>query len=468
MTRTGLQVGLNKLPFKKQSAVQGCAANNVREADSFQTPGQAIRLPVLVGLGTVLIFVAIFTAWSLLAPLAGAVIASGRIAPEGATRTVQHKEGGIIGQILVRDGQKVEAGQALVELADVAILSQRNELEALRTSLEIRQDRLRAEWNGDRIWKPRHSEGNTVGHALYDIRQAAENERNLFQMRTRVLIEELKIYDSRIEQTELTIKGLHEQNQEVDNQINLIAQEQTNVQTLVDKGLEKMPRLLAVKRALHQLKERRASNSGKIAQLTEQIGDYRQRKLHVQSQRREEISRELADVQNRQGAIAEKLVTIGDVIRRAIITAPVSGIVANMQVNTEGGVIAPGDSLMDIVPEFEPKIIEAKVDPIDIDNVEVWQNALVHLSSYSMRFLDPMPAFVETLSADLTVDEASQESFYVARIRVEERALRELPEDVRLTAGMPVEVYITTEPRTVVTYLLDPLIETVRRGMREP
>ncbi|WP_181905518.1 HlyD family type I secretion periplasmic adaptor subunit [Aestuariispira insulae] len=425
----------------------------------------AIRRPFILGLIVIIGFVGGLSAWSALAPLTGAVIAKGKISSEGATRTVQHLEGGIIDRILVREGQKVRAGEIVMTLQDIQARSAYDELLSVLQTLEVRKKRLLVEQAGKRDWSP------DLLQNIHDIdrkhRRTLLNEVKLFQSRVKSWQQEGEIYASRIQQLKHVIDGLMEQNIELQQQQSLLEGEIADVQSLVDKGLERRPRILGLKRLLHQLREKQAFNRGRIAETREQVSDFELRRLNSYSRRQEEIDAEISDVQNQITQLREKLGAAKDILERTMLRAPVSGTVANVQINTTGGVLSPGADVLDIVPEGEPIVIQARVSPTDIDDVRPHQPAFVHLSAYSFRYTDPLPGKVLTVSADLIEEKETQQAFYTARIMIAEESLADLPTDVKLTSGMPTEVFIATEARTILTYLFQPMLEYVNRAFRE-
>jgi membrane fusion protein, type I secretion system len=450
------------------------ARMSLRVTSEEDTIQQAIRSPVRVGIVAAIVFFGTLALWSVLAPLVGAVIATGRIEPEGATRTVQHLEGGIVSRILVKEGQLVAKGDPLLELQDVQARSRHDELEAQDLALQIRQSRLLAEQSDQTHYDPyafiEADENGVFEHQLMNVRhrELIDVEKRLFEIRRKNQEEERGIYESRIVQLRLSINGREDQIHELESQKRLLDEEIANVQFLIDKGLESLPRFLALKRMLHQLLEREAQNRGEIAETGEQIGDFTLRRLHSESQRKEEIDNELSGVHEKRAVLAEQLVASRDVMTRTVIAAPTAGVVANIRIHTTGGVLSPGAAILDLVPNTEPMIVEAKVRPTDIDHVRAGQAAMVHLSAYSQRYTKPLAATVETVSADLIEDPARNDAYYSARLRIEEAELAQLPDGVVMTAGMPVEVYITTEARSVVSYLLEPMAEGLRRAFREP
>ncbi|MCG8433434.1 MAG: HlyD family type I secretion periplasmic adaptor subunit, partial [Gammaproteobacteria bacterium] len=349
---------------------------------------------------------------------------------------------------------------------DVKARSELAELKAHDYALAVRESRLQAERQEKQEWDP--FEDDELAHIEGIPLQIKTNEKRMFELRVRSYREEMEIYRVRIKQLGRTIEGLHGQNRELEAQQKLLTQEINNVQTLIDKGLERLPRVLALKRELHKTREKYAFNLSRISETREQIGDFNLRMLNAKTRRQEEISTELASLHEGRLRLAEKLAAAQDVMLRTRVVAPTDGIVANIRFRTQGAVMSPGAEILDLVPQEEPMIVEARVRPTDIDHVHIGQNAMVQLSAYSYRYSTPIEGRVETVSADLIEDETSQESYYAARIRVPQVTLESLADDIELTPGMPIEVFITTDARTVVSYLTQPLVESFNRAFREP
>ena len=423
----------------------------------------SFRLPFFVGLGAMVMFGGGLVGWSVMAPIAGAVIAMGRVTPEGTTRTIQHLEGGILEEVLVREGEMVSAGQPLVRLRDIKARADHQSLSYRIFKLRLVEARLLAEQMNAASWQPSVPINLSEKH-----KNLIAGERNLFDIRRKSRQEEIGIYDSRVEQLYLAIRSLEGQSEALKDQALLLEEDIRDVGSLVKKQYETQSRLRGLKRTAAQIREKLAFNQGRIIETREQISDFRLRRLNTQSRWLEEVGSELATVQADLAMLENEFSSTRDVMKRTIVKAPVSGIVANIRMRTIGGVFAPGAEILDVVPEDEPPIVEARVAPTDIDHVRSGQNALVHLSAYSHRNSEPLSASVETVSADLLQDQVTGESYYSARIRIDDQAIAELPPEIELSVGMPTEVFITTDPRTVLSYLVQPLTESLRRAIREP
>ena len=424
------------------------------------------RSPIIIGTVILALFFGGFGGWAALAPLASAAVASGIVGPDGNRRTVQHLEGGIIREILVTDGDMVTVGQPLLVLEDIAARAARDQGETRWFTMRALEARLMAELDeADAIANP----ADLLERAETDPRVAAalRDQEVHFQTRRESMASRVAILRARIAQLREEIAGLEAQIVSLDRQIELIDQEVVNVQILVDQGLERMPRLLSLQRNQAELDGSRAGNRSAIARAEQAIGETELQILDQQSQQREDIASNLANVRAEIASIEEQLLASQDVLARTVIVAPVAGIVVNLQFHTAGGVIGPGSPILDIVPSDEDLIIEARVSPVDIDVVRAGLNAEVHLTAYSQRNLPRLTGVVRTVSADRLTDEATGEPYYLARVEVAGEELASLGDDIDLLPGMPAEVMIATGDRTVIDYLLSPIEDTFRRAFRE-
>lgn len=428
--------------------------------------GRVIRGPVLFGLALVLLFFAGFGTWSAIAPLASAAVAPGLISPDGSRRTIQHLEGGIIREIRVQDGSRVEAGEPLLVLEDVAARAGRDARMANYYSLLAAEARLTAEAEG--------ADGLIFAEAVRDaaaespeIARILEDQRERFVTRRAMIDGRKAVLQRRIAQLEAEIAGLEEQIASQDRQIDLIAQETANVRQMVDQGLERLPRLLALQRRQAEIDGQRAANVAAIARARQTIAETEMQALNLDAEMDDRIAEEISRVRTEIETLEEELRHSEDVLERTVITAPVSGTVVELRFHTVGGVIGPGDPILDIVPEEEDLLIDARISPTDIDAVRPGQTARIHFSAYAQRNQPQITGTVRQISADSLVDDQNGERYYLARVRVDRDQLAELAPEIEIIPGMPAEALIVTGERTVLDYLLEPLEETLRRGLRE-
>ena len=404
--------------------------------------------------------------WAATAPLAGAAIAPGVISPDGSRRTVQHLEGGIIRAILVDDGSVVRAGDPLIVLEDVQARAGFDVLQTRFHTLAATQARLLAEQAG--AASVRFPEW--LIHAATDDATALEAmvaQRAMFDARAQALDERKAILRRRIEQLREEIAGLQAQIRADGRQIALIDEEITDVEELYRKGLERKSRLLALKRARTAIEGDRAERRARIARAEQAIGETDLQIIAQDTAMLEAINEEASAVQFELAEVEQRLAASRDVLERTLITAPTGGTVVQLRFRTHGGVIRPGEPVLEIVPRDEELLVDARVAPIDIDVVRPGLPARVVLPAFQQRHMPQIAGRVRRVSADAIADPQTGARYFEVQVEVDRAGLAALEPEIRLAPGMPAEVYITTGERTVLDYLLSPLYDSLRRAFRE-
>jgi HlyD family type I secretion membrane fusion protein len=425
---------------------------------------RVVRGPKLMGYAAILIFFGGFGAWAAIAPLAGAAIAPGVVSPDGSRKTVQHLEGGIVRGIHVREGDRVQAGQVLVTLEDVAARAEFEELRVRFVHLVTVEARLLAEQAGaDAIASPSALDG--VDPAI--VEPAMTAQRRLFASRRATLEGREQILGQQILQLEAEIDGLHEVIAAQDEQLALIGQEIEGVQSLYDKGLSRLPKLLELKRAQADVRAGRATNRAQIARHHRAIGETRLELLTMREELQEKIAEELSQGRTDLAAVRSQLPSREDVLTRTVVTAPLAGTVMNVRVTTATGVVEPGDPLLDLVPDDVRLVIDARVKPTDMDTVRAGQTARVLFPAYGQRNLPQIFGRLRSISADRLTDERTGEPYFLAKVEVEPAELERLAPEIELSPGMPTDVMILTGERTLLDYLVRPFVESVTKSFRE-
>jgi HlyD family type I secretion membrane fusion protein len=424
-----------------------------------------LRGPIVAGLVVLALIFAVGGGWAAVAPLAGAAIAPGVISPEGSRQTVQHLEGGIIREILVRDSDQVVAGQPLVVLEGVGARAEVGRLaERLRT-LAAQEARLRAERADAAEIRFDHAIlADAEAPAVAAVRAA---QVNFFQTRRAAGANREAIQAQRIDQLERQIAGLQRQLASNQRQRELIEEETIDVDQLYRQGLERKARLLALQREDAALLGAAGELEATIAQTEEAIGETRLEIMDIRIRRIEQVDEQLAEVQMQRGEAEEELAAADDTLRRTEIMAPVAGTVLDLRFKTTGGVIGPGEPVLDLVPLADELIIEARVRPTDIDDVAAGQSAHVMFPSLPQRQLLRIAGVVESVSADALTDEDGGQTYYRAKVTVDRDDLARAAPGVELTPGMPAEVFIATTERTLLAYLLQPIREILAHTFRE-
>ena len=444
----------------------GTTGNGVETPDSGRLM-QSIRGPVWFGSIVVAIFLAVFVVWGATAPLDEGAIASGRISPEGSSRTVQHLEGGIIDELVVDDGDLVDVGDPLVVIRSIQARASFQVQLGRQQLLRAQAHRLRSEQNALRAPVfPEDLEANR--QSSEEIDEILSAQEDLFRRRKDLHDSRKSILRQRLAQLEEEIAGLEAQIEAQDERADLIEDEITDFSVLVEKELAPRPRLLALQRERASIREQRARAVSAIARARQQIGETEVQMIALDAQRLDEIAMELNQVQAELSEVNERVRASEDVLERTVVAAPISGTVVNLRFKTEGGVIQPGAPILEIVPRDEALIIEAQLSPLDIDSVHPGLEALVHLSALSQRELPRITGEVIDVSADAFTDENTGASFFRIRVQVDDEQLDALGNEIELTPGMPAEVIIVTGERTLVDYLVSPIRDSMRRALREP
>ncbi len=403
--------------------------------------------------------------WVAFAPLSGAVIAPGLVKVDTNRKTLQHQEGGIVKEILVRDGDRVNAGQTLIVLDDVRVDAT---LELLRTQLDAelaRTARLSAEREFARALPfPRELTGRSGDPRVAEL---IRRETTLFKVRREALDSQVKLLESQADETRAEIAARFDQETAGASSISLQQEEIDANEALIDQGFVSKTRLLALKRVRSEYEARRSENQAELAQARQRVSELELRAVSLRSAYMQKAADEHKESIMRVFDLQERLRPSVDAARRQNIAAPVAGEVVDLKVSTIGAVIGPRDPLMDIVPQDLELIIEAHVRPEDINNVAVGAQADVLLTAFKRRITPVVTGSVVYVSADRISDRNSGMAYYVARVRIAPEALKEAG-DLRLHAGMPAEVFVKTSERTVLEYMADPIIGYVRRGLREP
>lgn len=422
-----------------------------------------------LGYGVLLAFFGGLGAWAATAPLSGAAVAPGVVSPEGYRKTVQHLEGGILQAIHVREGQPVRRGDPLVTLQDTRALAEYRVLRERILHQQAAEARLAAEQSGAEsiAWPPGLTDVPPEDSAPATAAMAGETA--VFTSRRATRDGREGILSRRIAQLDEEITGLRQVIAAQEDQIALIAQEIDNVDGLYRKGLERLPRLLALKRAQADIRAEMAANRASIARNRQKIGETEMERLTLRQQDRERVSEELTTVRADLAQVRSQLPSRADVLARTLVRAPIDGRVMNLRVNTEtGGVLQAGAPILDIVPRGGRLVVEARVKPVDIDVVRPGMAARVVLTAYRQRSMPQITGRLQSISADRLTDDGTGEPYFLARIEVDADALKSVADqNVTLMAGMPAEVMILTGTTTMLDYMIEPLVESLRRSFRE-
>jgi len=421
---------------------------------------EAVASVAIVG-----VFLAGLIGWAAVAPLDSAAIAQGVVSIDGYRKTVQHLEGGIVGEILVREGAQVSAGQVLIRLDDTTPRASLELLHGRWLVASAWEARLEAERDGyDRI---RFPEALTGLRADPKTRQVLEGQDNIFQARREALRSQVAILDQRAAEYRAEIVGIEGQIRSETTQLSLVEEELADVQMLYGKGLTRKPKLLQLRRRAAEIQGSRNLHRAQIARARQSIGATRMRASDLATTRRNQVVEELRKAQSELYDLHQRLRAAEDVLARTEIRAPLGGTVVDLRVHSAGGVIASGAPLLDIVPRDQRLVVEARIDPKDIDVVRDGLDARVRFTALHQRHRAPAAARLTTISADLLTDEASGQRYYLARVELVVDDAASAAELAALHPGMQAEVMFVTGARSALDYLLEPLLLSLNRAFRE-
>ncbi len=425
---------------------------------------QSIRLHLMAGLLITIVLAGGVGGWAATAELASALIAQGSVVVESNVKKVQHPTGGIVGEVRVRDGDRVKEGDVLVRLDETVtranlsiIVKSLNELLARKARLESERDGLEGVIFPEELLR-RVSE--------VDIRRILDSERKLFDFR-RASRSGLKAQlRQRIAQLNQEINGLDAQQNAKGREIILINRELDGVKELYQKNLIQLTRLTALEREATRLEGERAQMISSIAQVRGRIAEFELQVIQIDQDLSSEVAKELRDIDAKIGEFVERKVTAEDHLRRIEIRAPQDGIIFQSTVHTVGGVVSNTEPLMLIVPEADNLLVEAKINPQDIDQLQLGQAATIRFPSFNQQTTPAINGVVSRISADTSLDPRTGLTFYTARVTLPPKELARLG-TVRLLPGMPVEVFVQTGQRTMLSYLMKPLSDQFHRALRE-
>ncbi|WP_404404526.1 HlyD family type I secretion periplasmic adaptor subunit [Pelagibacterium halotolerans] len=427
---------------------------------------KAGRGPMLMGLVFLIPILVAFAAWAMLAPLNSAAIASGVIVLSSERKTVQHLEGGLVTEIYVAEGQAVPQGAPLLVVQDLAERARIDALTVQLVNTNAQIARLNAENEGSTA--PDFSAIAADLDVSPDVvDRFADMHLHVFLNLTGSINSAIQLSESRKVQIRREIEGLSAQFEAKQRELALIRDDLEAQRVLLARGVSSQTQVNALARTEVALEGEIGSLSASIARLEQSVLDQDVEVLRMRNDRASALLGELQEAQVSAESIRQELVTLMDRQSRAVIRAPVSGRVLDMQVHTIGAVISPGAPLMDVVPDEDDLIIEARVSPADIDLVSPGMFAKVQLSAFKAKKVDKLDATVITVSGDILTDEMSGEQYFLARLKVGEAALAELPGDVELSPGMPADVFMIAGERTMAEYLLAPILDAVYRAFRE-
>jgi HlyD family type I secretion membrane fusion protein len=424
-----------------------------------------MKRPMVVGSAIVGIFVIGILIWAAVAPLTGAVLAPGIVKVEANRKTIRHRSGGTVKAIPVHEGQHVAKGQVLLVMDEVQSRSNVEVLQSAVDAFEAQMARFQAESSGKRSVEFPPDLMARINEPA--VAQLMRDQQFLFQTRLQFFESQNDVLEQRVQQADAQIAGVKAQIDANNQSIDLTKQELAGYQTLFEKGYAPKTLILRYQRSLADLAGRKGSLLSDLTRLSEQKGETR---LQIVSQKEQRVSQAAEGLRQMQAGFADaspKLTAARQTLDDSVIRSPVDGYVLDLTQFTVGGVLGAGEMVMAIVPANAPLIVSARLKPTDIDDVHAGMKARVRLTAFNYRKVSPVEATVTNVSADQLVDEKSGNGYFRADLKIDPKELAKLPKGAKITPGMPAQVMITTGKRTVLSYIISPLTDTLRDAMRD-
>lgn len=425
---------------------------------------RGIRARVFAGSVLFAALLGIVGGWAARAELSGAVIATGVLEVDSHVKQIQHRTGGIVGKIHVRDGDQVQAGDVVLHLDDTITRANLGVIKKGFLALTSRKARLEAERDGaDAIAVPA-----ALASRLNDpeIAHVIAGEQRLFSLRRAARVGQKAQLHQRIEQLNQEIGGLKAQSKAKSREIELISRELSGARELWDKQLMSVTKMTALEREATRVEGEEAQLTSTVARAKARIAETELQVIQVDRDLASQVATELREIDTKIGEFVERKVAAEDQLKRVELLAPQAGTVHQSIAHTIGGVINAGETIMLIVPKADNLIVEAKVAPIDIDQIHVGQTANLRLSAFNQRTTPEIIGTVSRISADITTDSNTGAPYYTVRVVMSDEEVARA-RNIALVPGMPVECFFVTDKRTAMSYLLKPVSDQIARAFRE-
>jgi HlyD family secretion protein len=425
----------------------------------------SLRRHALLGLFIIVLLVGGLGGWAGMTEIAGAVVANGTIVVEGGSRRVQHPEGGVVSKIMVKNDDHVDAGELLVRLDDVSIRANLDVVLSQAREAIAKLARLSAESTGaDKLEMPAIAEGWPADPVLSALLESQDNLRRSRKAATDGQVARL---NEQISQQERLIEGLQAQQAAGKQQIDMLTTESQNLSKLLTDKLIEASKVNSLKRDLSQAEGEQGRLSAAIASAGASIAELELQRAQVYDDFKSEVLTELQTTNQAVAELMQNKIAAEDRLSRIEIHAPISGTVHESVVQTVGGVVGAGETLMLIVPEEKHLLIETRVNALDVDKVHVDQQVVVRMSGLDTRTTPELNAVIQGISPDLSDDPVTGAQYYAVRVDVPNSELAKLPKGVHLVPGMPAQAFIQTGERTVWSYIMHPIAEQLSHTFRE-
>ncbi len=428
------------------------------------SPRRSMRSYQIAGFAVLALFVGGIGTWAATTDIAGAVIAPGQVVVDSNVKKVQHPTGGIVSEILVQSGDLVDTGDVVVRLDDTITRANLAIIIKGLTELLARKSRLEAERDGaDTVNVP----SSLLARSSHEqVAQVIAGEHRLFDLRKSARVGQKAQLRQRIAQLRESIRGLQLQAEAKEEEIILIERELKGARSLFKRDLYPITKMTNLEREATRVKGELGNLISTIARAKATVSETELQIIQIDRDLASEVAKELRETEAKIGELVERKVTAQDELKRIEIRAPQAGVVHQSVVHTIGGVVNAGETIMLIVPKAEALTVEAKVAPQDIDQLGLGQEAMLRLSAFNQRSTPEINGKVSRISADTTTDESSGASYYTVRVAMSTDTISRFG-DIALLPGMPVEVFIKTGNRKVLSYLVKPLSDQVKRAFRE-
>ena len=425
---------------------------------------RSLRLHLITGLSLVALLTLGIGGWAATQQISGALIAPGQLVVDSSSKKVQHPTGGVVGELRVKEGDHVHTGDLLVKLDETVTRANLAIVTSNLDELQARQARLEAE----------RDEASAIAYpkALLDrssdpaVARLMASESNLFTLRFNARAGQKLQLKERILQLQQEGEGLARQISAKQKETALITSELKGVQELYAKQLIQVQRLTALQRDAARIDGELGQLFGTSAQVKGKVTETNLQIIQIDQDMRSDVAKELGEIRGKIAELVERKIAAEDQLRRIDIRSPQDGTVHQLALHTIGGVVTAGDVLMLIVPDADSLIVEARVNPVDIDQVRTGQAAVMRLSAFSQKTTPELNGTVSRIGADVSTDQRTGQVYYTIRILLPPEEIARLGE-VRLIPGMPVESFVQTGERTILSYLVKPLSDQVARAFRE-
>ncbi|MCZ7859626.1 HlyD family type I secretion periplasmic adaptor subunit [Agrobacterium salinitolerans] len=431
--------------------------------DEWQTLKRSIRSHLLVGGLGFLTLTGLLGGWAVGTEIVGAVIAQGSLVVETSLKKVQHPVGGVVSELMVRDGDRVKAGDIVMRID--ATMTRANLAIIVKSLDQFTARKARLESERDRAGKVVFPKALLDRSNDTDIVAMLDAEQRLFETRSAVRESKKRQLEQRVRQLRDEIAGMEAERAANFREQGMVDEELIRFRSLHERGLMEKSRLSTLERQATDIDGDIARLMAGIAGVEAKISETALQILQIDEQWSEEVGSDLREMDARIGEYVERRVAAEDQLKRVDILAPQDGVVHQLAVHTVGGVIAPGEQIMMIVPEVDKLVVEAKVAPQDIDQIYYGQATNLRFSAFNQKTTPEITGTVERISADVTVDQRTGASYYLVRVATSQEQIKRLGE-FHLMPGMPVEAFITTGERSVLSYFLKPLMDQASRSFR--